>query len=404
MKSLMLHRFYAYGLLCRIGGCFFIQNFNRHSLDKARIAWKSLYTLYSALCVLFSFGFFIWFDVAFIIREASTAYGLSGLFSETLSLTLHAVVSSRILINLSLMIAGSGKLLDFFRRAVIFEQTTGFEPAKCCAPLSRKPGWSLLRRTLVVVTLATSYVLLVNFYIVHYTGAISPEWALTSKVVGSIAAVFLFLYDSLCYVVLRCCSGVLLEYVSAQLRAFQDCSKPKDILPQMQASRQLETIRLNVCSIRELTQILNSIWKASLAGKCAGIILANCVVLYSMFHDGVFKRQIWVTLSYCAYSSLAFLELVFISQALIDETQELKNATKKVRTSDATDNYAQELQYLHQSIDPKGMCLSGGGFFRLSKSLLVTMAGSIITYTVILVQTSDELTSKMESVGAPPGS
>ncbi|CAN7943657.1 unnamed protein product [Ixodes hexagonus] len=377
MRSLMLHRFYAYGLLCRLGGCFFIQKFCKKSLENTKVEWKSLYTIYSASCVLFTFGFFIWFETAFLIKEADTASAFSGLFSETLSLTLHAVVSSKILLNFISMATGSGKLLDFFRKAAEFEESTGFPPDKSGIRTPGGSGWSILRRTLVLVALAATYAVFMYLYVTHFANAMPPRLALASKVLGFIAAAILFLYDSLCYVVLRCCTGVLIDYIHAQLVTFEDGCKCRVPVPELpHASRQLESVRLNVCSIRELTKSLNNIWKTSLAGTCAGIILVNCVVLYTMFHDGVFKRQVWITLSYSVYSSLAFVELVYISQALMDQAQKLKNAAKAIRTSDAASHYAQELRYLHESIDPKGMCLSGGGFFRLSKSLLVSVSVS----------------------------
>ncbi|XP_054934171.1 uncharacterized protein [Dermacentor andersoni] len=52
------------------------------------------------------------------------------------------------------------------------------------------------------------------------------------------------------------------------------------------------------------------------------------------------------------------------------------------------------IQFLHDSVDPNGMRLSGAEFFYLDRRLLVSIAGSIITYTVILVQTNHGLTSR----------
>ncbi|XP_077558109.1 uncharacterized protein LOC144173647 isoform X2 [Haemaphysalis longicornis] len=63
---------------------------------------------------------------------------------------------------------------------------------------------------------------------------------------------------------------------------------------------------------------------------------------------------------------------------------------------EAADVYNRQIQYLHDTIEPDIMCLSGGGFFCLNKALLVSMAGSVITYAVILVQTSDELAEHVD--------
>ncbi|XP_077529119.1 uncharacterized protein LOC144141434 [Haemaphysalis longicornis] len=63
---------------------------------------------------------------------------------------------------------------------------------------------------------------------------------------------------------------------------------------------------------------------------------------------------------------------------------------------DSGDAYSEQIEYLHDIIEPDAMCLSGGGFFCLNKALLVSIAGSIITYTVILVQTSDEIAEHVD--------
>ncbi|KAL1430910.1 hypothetical protein MTO96_014758 [Rhipicephalus appendiculatus] len=52
------------------------------------------------------------------------------------------------------------------------------------------------------------------------------------------------------------------------------------------------------------------------------------------------------------------------------------------------------MQFLCDTIDPQGMRLSGAEFFSLDRSLLISIAGSVITYTVILVQTNDDISSR----------
>ncbi|CAN8022606.1 unnamed protein product [Ixodes persulcatus] len=401
MQSVMLERFSLYGQLCRYGGCFFIQQLK--SLENAKIVWKDLYTLYSATCVIFSFSFFLLLEVLFVLETNNFSTSIqSDKFSDILIQTQHVVVSSKVLVNFLSMATGSSDLLNYFKKAAAFEKRSGFVPGKGCVRTLGEQRWSLFRRVLVLVALATSYVLFMHFYVAHVADTVVRVWAIACKIIGPIAGFFFFLYDTLCYVVLRCCSGVLLEYICAQLREFEDCTRSNGELSGTEVCRRLERIRLNMCSIRELSRSLNSTWNASLAATVAGILLANCVVSYSIFIDGIFEREVWIALAYCVYTSLVVLELVCMSQALMDETQNLKNATKNFRPSDLSRGCSQELRFLHESIDPKDMCLSGGGFFRLNKPLLVSMTGSIITYTVILVQTSNKLTSSTDFLVAPP--
>ncbi|CAN7993391.1 unnamed protein product, partial [Ixodes pacificus] len=157
------------------------------------------------------------------------------------------------------------------------------------------------------------------------------------------------LYDALPYMVMRSCSAVLVEYLHVQLKMVQRCCKFKPFRNERKSSEQLEVIRHNIAKITDLKDSLNAIAQVPLATMSAGVLLFDCVVCYAMFNDGLFATDVPLALSYCVYSSFAFMDLAFASQALTDE-----------------------LRYLHKTIDPDGMCLSAGGFFRLNKSLLLT--------------------------------
>ncbi|XP_037581752.1 uncharacterized protein LOC119464966 [Dermacentor silvarum] len=82
-----------------------------------------------------------------------------------------------------------------------------------------------------------------------------------------------------------------------------------------------------------------------------------------------------------------FVTLTLASQSLVNAAKEVKDFCKGLRRID--DDYCRnEVEQLHDSIDPDDLCLKGADFFQLKMSLLVSMAASVITYTVILVQTS----------------
>ncbi|KAL1433623.1 hypothetical protein MTO96_012449 [Rhipicephalus appendiculatus] len=116
-----------------------------------------------------------------------------------------------------------------------------------------------------------------------------------------------------------------------------------------------------------------------------------CTTLYRSFYAKVGHAEAWLRFTYTLYNTLCFVDMVFMSSDLGSEVEKLKDATKPMSLLDATDTYSLQVGYLHDIIEPDSMCLSAGRFFRLDRSLLVTMAGSIITFTVILVQTSDDI-------------
>ncbi|CAN7993383.1 unnamed protein product [Ixodes pacificus] len=386
MRSFMLQRCAGYGRLCRIGGCFFIQKFHKESLASARATWKSPYTLYSILCVCFVFCF----EVAFLAQRMRVLSVFSSRFTQSLLLILHITITFKIFINFWAMAVGSGKMLDFFRKAVIFERSTGFS---CVKGRSR---WPLPRRCLVLAALVANYVIGVRLFIEDVVNALPRQWFLATAICGYVAGFGFVLYDSLPFVVLRCTTEALVEYTHSQILVFKGCDRTKGACTDMDASRHIEIIRLNLCNIRELKRLLNDTWKCPLTAMCANVILMSCIVLYSLFENGIYMREVWVVLFYTLYSALCFFEMTLISQALSDEVQRLKDATRAVITTDATADFLQQLRFLHDTLEPLGMCLSGGGFFCLKKPLLVSMTAAIITYTVILVQTSDNLTEKTD--------
>ncbi|CAN7993381.1 unnamed protein product, partial [Ixodes pacificus] len=327
MSSYMLRRFARYGRLCRVGGCFFIKNFNEKSLEKATVTWKSLYTVYSTLC----FCFFFWFEAAFIVQKAYVITFFSRSFAHSLLFILHTVVSCKIFVNFSAMVVGSAKLLDFFRKSDAFEKSTGFaQPQKRRSPM--------VRRSLVIVALVISYIIGIHLFVGDITDELPRQWVIAAKVSGYIAGVGFFLYDSLPFVVLMCCNEVLVEYTHAQLVHFKICDRSKAACSDLDASRHMETIRINLCQIRKLKDTLNTVWKWPLAAMSASILLILCIVLYAVFDGGLFLRDIWIILAYSVYSTLCFVEMTF--------AQRLKDATKAVLTFDATEPYVKEVRSL----------------------------------------------------------
>ncbi|KAL3212894.1 hypothetical protein MRX96_051811 [Rhipicephalus microplus] len=57
--------------------------------------------------------------------------------------------------------------------------------------------------------------------------------------------------------------------------------------------------------------------------------------------------------------------------------------------------YVQQIRYLHSTIEPEQMCLTGASFFRLDRGLLLRGTGSVITFAVILMQTGGDLKRRM---------
>ncbi|KAH7940338.1 hypothetical protein HPB52_023052 [Rhipicephalus sanguineus] len=101
------------------------------------------------------------------------------------------------------------------------------------------------------------------------------------------------------------------------------------------------------------------------------LLIVSCINIYSLFDEGVPKDQLLLIMSYCGYATVDFVDVARLSQTM-----------------------GNEVAYLHGTLEPDEMFLSGGNFFTLNLPLLVSLAGSVITYSVILVQTSDSVEHK----------
>ncbi|XP_054922231.1 uncharacterized protein [Dermacentor andersoni] len=82
----------------------------------------------------------------------------------------------------------------------------------------------------------------------------------------------------------------------------------------------------------------------------------------------------------------------------------LKEAARMSSTVNTTDSYFRQVEFLHYTIDPEGMRISGAGFVRLDKPFIVSIVGALITFTIILVQTGDELTHRLRDKAASTAS
>ncbi|CAN8014456.1 unnamed protein product [Ixodes persulcatus] len=388
MCSFMQRQFIPYAILCRLGGCFYIQNF-RKPLENAKVTWKTLYTAYSTLIVSFFFAF----EISSIIKISFVFRDLPRAFTASLMLLLRFMLCFKILVNTATMATGSSRLLEFFKKSSTYETISGFSPASRGARGLWRHRWSFFCRSLVVLGVISTYVMLTMYFTVSLMKLLPANLRFLGIPSGVLFGVNYIVYDALPYMVLRSCSAVLVDYLQAQVESFESCCKSQYVRCDRQLLRQLEVIRYNLGVIRDLKNSLNAIWHVPLAAMSAGLILLVCVVWYAIFYEGLFAPQVPLSASYCLYSSFAFIDMACVSQALTDQAQKLKNDTKIAFTFEVTDGYTQQLRYLHETIDPDGMCLSGGGFFRLNKSLLVSMAGTMITYTVIISQTSDDLTN-----------
>ncbi|KAH7940342.1 hypothetical protein HPB52_023056 [Rhipicephalus sanguineus] len=380
----MARSFRCHALLCRLCGCFFIQDlFRKDDKSSPRVVWRSWYTLYSLGCI----GFLLWMQVGVIAHASHQATRTGHSFQGSLSLVAHVVLFVKIIVNAISVVAGTSKTLDFYRRAAVFEKRVGIRGCPCCAP--KRYFWSDVRWYGVFVAYCAAFAaalpLVPEWHALSSIG-MRNVWSRVSLWIKALLLIMLyFVYDSVHIVALRSAGKVLVEYLKNQLGALERCiaghvGGAQTLSHHASDARCLvEAIRFHFYEIQELKTAVNEVWSWSLVVSSSCTLLVLCTSLYEVCQNGPAKWESYTVFVYSTYVTYDFVTLASTSQSMTDM-----------------------IEYLHSCIDPEELSLAGGDFFKLNMSLLVSMAAALITYTVILVQTSQTATDILQQNSTCP--
>lgn len=385
MRSTMVQRFNLYSILCRLFGCFLIQNFRGESLANAKVTWKAPYTLYSFSWIVF----YLAIEIQSYAHYEGIVKNISDALSKALLFVSYGVVTVKRIVNFAVMCTKADKMLTFFRKSEHFEKSDSFTARTNSLRRSDTQRWNMVR-ALVVFMVYALYIAIGLWYLTDFLQFIPTAWFVPVYIFGAFSFVGFGLYESACHFFLKSCTNVLVQYIRVQAEFIKEAGKLTNFHLQPQSSLQIEAVRLRMCKIRKLKGSLNDIWAGPLIVQCASTLVIDCVIVDAMFHDGI-KQELWIIVISSLYNTVCFIDLAYTGQTLIDEVQCLKNTILMLPAFGSADSYLQQLRYLYESVDPEDMCLGGGGFFALKRSLLVTMTGSVITFGVVLVQTSKSM-------------
>ncbi|KAH9380329.1 hypothetical protein HPB48_016111 [Haemaphysalis longicornis] len=344
MECYMIRSFSRYEILCRVFGCSFLQNMTEKTVHRANATWKRPYTFYSLAWIL-AITYFEGRTIAVRVQRSDVVRE----FTESLTALVHAALTVKVVVNFVTMVASSPRLLDFFRKCAEFEKSSGFRPPRL-QDVRRSTYSAVVLRNLILFGVATCYCFVV---VAFYAGnpAAHGKWTFASGIINLACWVGYLLYESLPYVVLASTGEVLVWYVRAQTEAFDECLKvvggqSVTSLARLSPSAKVESVRLNVIEITRLKNCINEIWNPALAVASVLLLWTHSMTLYSLICTDAYALFVYQCCAYTAYSSLSFLHIVLISQGLRDE-----------------------------------------------------MVGTLITYAVILVQTSDNLSQRRHANG-----
>ncbi|KAL3175464.1 hypothetical protein MRX96_040214 [Rhipicephalus microplus] len=300
------------------------------------------------------------------------------------------VECDRMVLNYLCMSIGAAKLAAFYARASAFEIRV--ETASWYHVAAKRFLWSDIWCAVLLVIMCTGSAMTLSkqppYKQSTYSGK-SPLMLTYFWLRLLVTVILYFVYNSICIVVLKTACQVLAQYMRNQLQTLKACLTLNAGQPFLynEISSRIEAVRLNVFTIGQLKELVNDIWHVPLVVTSFSVLLMSCTGVYDVCREGSLNEQHYSLLLFSAWAWYEFVTLNIASQSLVNAAKKVKDFCKSVPRID--DDYCRnELEHLHDSIDPEDLSLKGADFFHLKMSLLVSMAASVITYTVILVQTS----------------
>nr|XP_050048449.2 uncharacterized protein LOC126544938 [Dermacentor andersoni] len=384
MTSFMKQHFKWYGRICLVSGVAFVQISGTSKGPGSKTPLKSLYLLYSIFC----FGLFATIQVFYIYQVSLEVFDNVQDFTRSLYVLLFIVLTLKIIVNVCCVAIKSRSLSDFFKSSTKYEIAVGFIAPKYCGQST----------TCVTVRVLMSLAFIANVSASTYLSFEFVDYLMCNRTLDVfLKAVcfggnFLFyVYEMVHFILLRPCAEVIRLYIRHQHDLLQPVVDGRCNAPLAKRSKDIEMIRMNLCSIVALKDQLNAIWGWCIMASGAVVLLVSCICIYSVFVEEFSTVQHLLTIMYSISSALDFVDIANLSQQMMNEMRKIRQTLQSAPTYFENGGYFNQICLLRESIKPKEMALSGAGFFTFHLPLVVSLSGAVITYTVILVQTSQSV-------------
>ncbi|KAL3254427.1 hypothetical protein MRX96_054178 [Rhipicephalus microplus] len=334
MSSFMRRHFKGYGRICKYFGLLILRSSRTSVSEEEVLSWNKFYLIYSATCMfLCAIN-----EIAYIYELWITVLVHDLIFTTNLYVLICAFDSSKIALNATLMLLKARSLQKFFYESHKYEQRVRFAAPK--TGLKATNASYLIRFLLLAafaVNVCTSSYLSIEFVDKLACG---PVLGATLKL-ASIAGNFVYyVLDAAPFLVVRPCCEVIRLYIEHQhavLRLIVRSGGNDYVGPERRA-RLVENVRLNLGAISHIKRSLNETWQHAIAVSGAMVLWASCSGIYLNFVEEFWTVEHVLSITYTISAVLDFLDIAILSDAMVRE-----------------------------------------------------LAGAMITYTVILVQTSESV-------------
>ncbi|KAL3254440.1 hypothetical protein MRX96_054190 [Rhipicephalus microplus] len=307
-------------------------------------------------------------EIAYIYELWITVLVHELIFTTHLYVLICAFDSSKIALNATLMLLKARSLQKFFHESHKYEQRVRFVAHKNGLKVTNA---SYLIRFLLlaafVVNVCTCSYLSIKFVDKLACG---PVLGATLKLTCIAGNFVFYVVDAAPFLVIRPCCEVIRLYIEHQhaVPRLIVRSGGKDFIGPERRARLVENVRLNLGAISHIKRSLNETWQHAIMVSGAMVVWASCSGIYLNFVEEFWTVEHVLSITYTISAVLDFLDIAILSDAMV-----------------------REVIFLRSSLKPGEMALSAAGFFSLKLPTLVSLAGAMITYTVILVQTSESV-------------
>ncbi|XP_050048746.1 uncharacterized protein [Dermacentor andersoni] len=391
----------CYGLrvmmfVSKIAGCPFVNGVcGRRECKKSRLCWLisgPFGLAYSVICIALC-------SCVGLVYVATVLW-LNGRTDQITFITrsgLYFVVYGQVVLNICNLLLRRKQLADIVVTATKLE------------PSLRLDMKSVRRRLQKVTLLCLLYTLIDAFkYVVGRRGQIKVAFYLFRGYGDHVKRLFVPCYIASCFLVSTWYNMVFWQivYFSSLFReyfaALSDRLESEMANESRAESKGLssESVRLNLVELQKLLRKVNAFVGVQALWYYCGSVFFLCAMLY--YNTATSNVGVAENASNWSYVVVMAAGVVFSTAAASSMTHEASRIHSIIQASKfetLSDAATHRLHILILTVEDLQGSLTGCGMFVINLPLIVTIVGSVITYTVVLVQTSESIMSNKCSRG-----
>ncbi|XP_040360674.1 uncharacterized protein LOC121048418 [Ixodes scapularis] len=365
--------------VARISGCCFIDGvLFKTGPWMLRPNFRLLSLVHFAFCVFLS----LWPPASFVMVRAQSRKTLSQIHSIT-GYGFYAAIYGQALVNILNMAFKRSDLVDVVRMASQLERRL------------QVPKKAVERRLRQVSLMCFAFVLFDGFkYMLGLRTVMLLAFSLLDESHVVFRAVFIpgFLLGCVLVTVWYNLSFWMIVYFSEMVRQYfaaLNDSLELALSTSKESFEAAERIRTNLVALRKLLTKINSIIGVQALSYYAGSVFFLCATLYRiLISEGALTDRV-SRLTYLATMSAGIVISTRASHLMSQEGYKIESVVQAAEFEKLSDASTHQLHMLVLAAEDAQGCLTGCGMFVINLPLIVVVVGAVITYTIVLVQTSD---------------